>query len=148
MFSSILIIPVIEFISDARTKGDESQISCDILRMDCLVNGVRKYNIQELRRSLNVISNGLFWLLAPLYHQGVMAVPLQMLHDSYNSTPYAICDGREKMRIDTRQEDREWELTVEKTMHVYYDQTNYDIVHVSIILRSSCDEVLILFDED
>ena len=148
MFSSILIVPVIEFISDARTKADERQILCDILRMDCLVNGVRKYDLSELKNSLNSISNGLFWLLAPLYHQGVMALPLQMLHDTYEVSPYAICDGRETMRIDTREEEREWELTVDKTMHVYQTQDSYDIVHVTVILRSSCDDVLILFDED
>ena len=148
MFSSIQIIPVLEFISDARTKGDKRQISCDILRMECLVNDIRIYTIEELKDSLNNISNGLFWLVAPLYHQGVMAMPLQLLHDSYDSTLYAICDGKEKMRINTNQEGREWELTIDKMMHVYHNQSRFDTVNVSVILRSSCDDILILFDED
>ena len=143
------MVPVLDFISDAMIKGTERQIARDIPRMDCRVNNRRMGSVEELKQSLNAIANGIYWLLAPLYHQGVMAEPLRMLQDSYDTEPYALCDGGEHMTISTTVEgNNNWELYVEKRMHVYLTPTYFEVVDVIVVIKSTCDDVIILFEDN
>ena len=138
----ILSVSIYEYLGVLYGKDVLRQVSRDLPRCSCLVNGKRVVSIIEMQEMVESINESFLVPMMPFGAQTVMALPLQLLYEAYDNK-MVIVDGKGALCVEYIVTRDCWSVQVTKKMHVI--DTNM-FIEISVFYESTNTAVLVYWD--
>jgi hypothetical protein len=156
----LLACCVHEFMRVLYSRGVLDQVQKDLPRMACTVNGRRVKTLAEFRQHVSLVNESYVHAMVPFASQTSMAVPVELLHETFGGThdasasdpPYCISDARGPLSVEFVVKPEVWSVRIRKKMRVERrtaetkTETHTTTLAVTVIYESLAASVLVYWE--
>ena len=128
-----------EYMTTLRSRGLLRQVSCDLPRSMCRVNGVQVRTVGEFMERVRTRHASYAHAMLPFATQTTMAAPLSMMH-TYLGRGEILLSGPGPLVMDFEVKCGVWSVNIEKQMRLH---SSGKLLNVCVVYESMCDNVLV-----
>tara|TARA_Y100001958_G_C21157869_1_gene492465 strand:+ start:529 stop:1203 length:675 start_codon:yes stop_codon:yes gene_type:complete len=138
----IMSVSIYEYLGVLYGKDVLRQVSKDLPRCQCFVNGKRVRSVIEMQEMVESINESYMVSMMPFAAQTVMALPLQLLYEAYDNQ-MVIVDGKQALHVEFVVQRDSWSVQVTKKMYIVDINVSMEI---SVFYESTNTAVLVYWD--